>query len=129
MTPGPADQLTSINTQILQYIEVLLTLAGVLVLAYVVLRIALPRFFGMRTSNAGPIQVVAHYPLEPKKMLYLVKIGEQVFLIGTSESQVQFLTAVAADNAGEMLQTLASTQPARKDFRQVLNWFQKGGQG
>ena len=74
-TPSAADQLNSINSQIVQYVEVLLALAGVLILAYLTLRVGLPRMFGMRTSGSGPIQVVARYPLEPKKVLYLVKAG------------------------------------------------------
>ena len=129
MTPGPTDQLTSINSQVLQYIGVLLALGGVLLLAYVLLRVGLPRLFGMRTSSGGPIQVVARYPLEPKKTLYLLRIGTQVFLIGTSESQVQFLTSLAADNLGDVFQPREAKEVAPKDFRQILGWFQKGGQG
>jgi flagellar protein FliO/FliZ len=129
MTPGPTDQLTSINSQVVQYIGVLLALGGVLLLAYVLLRIGLPRLFGMRTSSGGPIQVVARYPLEPKKTLYLLRIGTQVFLIGTSESQVQFLTSLAADNVGDVFQTREAKEVPPRDFRQILGWFQKGGQG
>lgn len=129
MTPGPADQLTSINTQIVQYIEVLLALAGVLVLAYVLLRVGLPRVFGMQTSSGGPIQLIARYPLEPKKTLYLLKIGAQLLLIGTSESQVQFLTSIASENVTESLESKEPMEMPRKDFRQILTWFQKGGQG
>lgn len=129
MTPGPTDQLTSINSQVVQYIGVLLALGGVLLLAYVLLRIGLPRVFGMRTSSGGPIQVVARYPLEPKKTLYLLRIGTQLFLIGTSESQVQFLTSLAADNVGDVLQSQEAKDVPPKDFRQILGWFQKGGQG
>jgi flagellar biogenesis protein FliO len=83
----------------------------------------------MRTSSGGPIQVVARYPLEPKKTLYLLRIGTQVFLIGTSESQVQFLTSLAADNLGDVFQPREAKEVAPKDFRQILGWFQKGGQG
>jgi len=129
MTPGPTDQLTSINSQVVQYIGVLLALGGVLLLAYVLLRVGLPRLFGMRTSSGGPIQVVARYPLEPKKTLYLLRIGTQVFLIGTSESQVQFLTSLAADNLGDVFQPREAKEVPPKDFRQILAWFQKGGQG
>ena len=129
MTPGPTDQLTSINSQVVQYIGVLLALGGVLLLAYVLLRVGLPRLFGMRTSSGGPIQVVARYPLEPKKTLYLLRIGTQVFLIGTSESQVQFLTSLAPDNLGDLFQAREAKEVPPKDFRQILGWFQKGGQG
>ena len=41
-----SDQLGSINSQIVQYIEVLCGLGGVLVLAYLTLRVGLPWFFG-----------------------------------------------------------------------------------
>lgn len=103
----------------------LLALGGVLVLAYVMLRVGLPRVFGMRAAQGGPIQVVARYPLEPKKTLYLVKTGTQVFLIGTSESQVQFLTAVPPDSSFEKVQTVEPVNTPRKDFRHLLSWFQQ----
>ena len=106
----------SMNGQIVQYVEVLLALGGVLVLAYVTLRVGLPRIFGMHTSASGPIQIVARYPLEPKKSLYLVKAGTQVFLIGTSESQVQYLTSVAPENAAEMLESARAEEAPRKIF-------------
>ena len=67
---GVADQLGSINSQIAQYIEVLLGLGGVLVLAYVTLRIGLPWLFRARNQGSGPIEVLARYFLEPKKALY-----------------------------------------------------------
>jgi flagellar biogenesis protein FliO len=121
----PTEQLPAIHTSAFQYIEVILALAGVLVLAYLTLRIGLPRVFGMRASANGPIQVVARYPLEPRKTLYLVKAGSQMFLIGTSENQVEYLTTVAQENADEIVGSARreELQPPRKDFRQYLNWF------
>ncbi len=127
-TPSAVDQLNSINSQIVQYVEVLLALAGVLILAYLTLRVGLPRMFGMRTSSSGPIQVVARYPLEPKKALYLVKAGSQVFLIGTAENQVEYLTAVSEENAVEILESVRREAAPRKDFRYLLNRLQKGGE-
>jgi flagellar biogenesis protein FliO len=121
---SPADPLSSMNTPIVQYIEVLLALAGVLVLAYVTLKVGLPRMFGMRPPGRGPIQVVARYALEPRKTLYLVQTGSQVLLLGTSENQVQYLTALEAENAAEILQSVRSSEPPRQDFRALLNRFQ-----
>ena len=72
---SPADPLSSMNTPIIQYFEVLLALGGVLALAYATLKIGLPRIFGMRTPGTGPIKVVARYTLEPRKTLYLVQAG------------------------------------------------------
>ena len=126
---SPADQLPSINTQLFQYAEVLLALAGVLVLAYVVLKHGLPRMLGMRISSDGPIQVLARYPLEPRKMLYLVKAGSQVFLVGTSESQVAYLTAIAPENAEDLLQAARKEERPRTDFRHWLGRAEKGREG
>ena len=122
-----ADQLSSINSQVMQYLTVLLALGGVLVLAYVVLRVVLPRMFGMTVSKGGPIQVMARYPLEPKKTLYLVKTGSQVFLVGTSESQIEYLTTIAPENAAEMLENARTQEALRKDFREFMSRFQKTG--
>ncbi len=119
------DPLPAINTPLVEYVEVLLVLAGILALAYVTLRFGLPRFLGMRTPTDGPIQMVARYPLEPKKTLYLVKVGSEVFLIGTSEGQVGYLTGVAPENAAVILESSLHKEPARRDFRHVLNWVHK----
>jgi flagellar biogenesis protein FliO len=127
MTPTSAAQLTSINMPLLEYIEVLIALGAVLMIAYVSLRIGLPRLMGMRTSAAGPIRVLARYPLEPKKTLYLVETGSQVVLIATSENRVEYLTALAPDNAAQVLASVPHEQAERKQFRQLLGWFQKGG--
>ena len=45
------EELGSINSQMVRYIEVLIGLMGVLVLAYVTLRVGLPWLF--RTQNPG----------------------------------------------------------------------------
>ena len=123
------EQLTSMNSQLLQYAEVLLALAGVLVLAYVVLKVGLPRMFGMRASSGCPIQVLARYPLEPKKTLYLVKTGSQVFLVGTAESQVTYLTSIAPENAAEIIELAHKEEPPPKEFRHFLTRIEKGREG
>lgn len=124
-----ATQLTSVSSQVTGYVTILLAMAGVLVLAYATLRYGLPWLSGVRAPTSGPIQIVARYPLEARKTLYLVKTGTQVFLIGTSDSQMEYLTTIAPENATEMLQRASTEEPPQKDFRQVLNWFQKGGAG
>jgi flagellar biogenesis protein FliO len=117
--PTSVDPLPAINTPVMEYVEVLLVLAGVLALAHVTLRFGLPRFFGMRTPTDGPIQMIARYPLEPKKTLYLVKVGSEVFLIGTSEGKVEYLTGIAPENASAVLDASLHKE------RQVLNWVHK----
>ena len=121
----PLAQMNSMNSQIVQYFEVLLGLIGVLILAYLTLRAGLPWIFGMRNQAKGPIDVVARYALEPKKVLYLVKAGTQVFLIGTSESQIEYLTTVGEDNATEILQSASKAEVPRMEFRQLVHRFQR----
>jgi flagellar biogenesis protein FliO len=128
LAPAAADQLSSANSQIVQYIQVLFGLGGVLALAYVTLRFGLPRFFGMRLPTRGPIQLVTRYPLEPKASLYLVQVGSQMFLVGTSQNQISYLTAVAPENAAEILESASKAEVPRKDFRQFLGLSQKRGE-
>ncbi len=124
---GPADQLGSISSQIVQYVEVLLGLAGVLVLAYLTLRIGLPWFFQTRGQNNGPIEVVARHALEPRKALYLVKAGSQMFLVGTAENQVQYLTSITDENAVEIARSVEQKETPQRDFRQLLSRVQRVG--
>src|SRR5215813_7599405 len=87
----PVDEFTSVSMGILDYLKLLLVLAGILVLAYVGIRFVIPRMMGVHVSAAGPIQVLARYPLEPKRTLYAIKAGSDVLLIGSSESGLQLL--------------------------------------
>ena len=98
MNPSPVDQLVSINSQIVQYLEVLLAMAAVLALAFVVLRVGLPKLMGVKAPGGGPIQVLCRQGLTPKNTLYLVKVGSQVSLIATCENGVAFLTDIAPEN-------------------------------
>ena len=125
--PDAAEQLASMNSQIVQYVEVLLGLFGVLILAYLTLRVGLPWFFRTRNPGDGPIEVLARYSLEPRKGLYLVKAGSQVFLIGTGESQVAYLTAVSEENAAEIMRSTRRRETPHPDFRQLLARFQRAG--
>jgi flagellar biogenesis protein FliO len=128
MTPSTVDQLGSINSQILQYVEVILALGGVLLLAFVTLKVLLPRFFGMRASEGGPIRVLARFPLEPRRTLYLVEVASEVFLIATAEGGVSYLASVSADKVAEALADSHQRVTEHKSFRNILAWLEKGGQ-
>jgi flagellar biogenesis protein FliO len=55
---------------------------------------------------------VARQALEPRKTLYLVNVGSELFLLGTAESRVQCLTAIAPENAATILST-ESREPVK----------------
>src|SRR5262249_46517203 len=87
ISKSPLEQAGSMTSPIIQYFEALLALGAVLLLAFLILRVGLPRFFGTQNFTGGPIQVIARYPLEPKKTLYVVKAGSEFLFLGASEAQ------------------------------------------
>lgn len=65
-------------------VQTLLALAAVCVLAWVVLRWASRRGLGIH-GGRGRVQVLERTPLEPRRALYLVRIGDRVLLLGAGE--------------------------------------------
>ena len=93
----PAAEVGSINDGILAYFKLIAILAGVLVVAVLAVRVWLPRMMTTSVATSGPIQVAARLALEPRKVLYVVKAGEDYFLVATSESGVHWLTALEGE--------------------------------
>ncbi len=75
------------------YAKILLVLGAMVAAAWAFLRYAGPRLSGFRQTG-GPIRVLARYPLEPRKTLYVVRVGEETLLLGTSENSVALLKAL-----------------------------------
>lgn len=65
-------------------LQTLLALAAVCVLAWVVLRWGARRGLGLGASR-GQVRVLERISLEPRRSLYLVKVGTRVLLIGAGE--------------------------------------------
>src|SRR4051794_5689702 len=91
---SPANEFSSINSEALTYLKLIVTLAIILVVIVVVLRFWLPRVTAFRNISSGPIRMAAHFPLEPRKNLYIIQTGGEYFLVGTSESGVHYLTTL-----------------------------------
>jgi flagellar biogenesis protein FliO len=73
-------QVSSYSTYVAQTI---VTLALVCAIAALVLWVARKAGVGRST---GPIVLVGHLPLDARRGIYLVKVGEQVFIVGASEA-------------------------------------------
>ncbi len=65
-------------------LQTLLALGAVCVLAWVVLRWAARRGVGVGPSR-GRIRVIERIPLDPRRALYLVKVGDRILLVGAGE--------------------------------------------
>ncbi len=124
---NPAEELGSVTGQALELVRFLFILAAVVLLAYVAVRYWLPRLTGLKNLEAGPIKILARTPLEPKKTLYLLKIGSEVILVGTSEDQLHFLKSLDPETARPLLESLPpSLGPDAKKFQGVLQELKKG---
>jgi len=75
-------------------LEVFLTLAAVCALAAAVLwggrRVGLGRAM-------GPIELRGHLQLDPRRAIYLVKVGELVYVVGVSEAGFTKVGEIRAD--------------------------------
>lgn len=74
-------------------VQTIVTLLAVCALAFVVLYGA--RRLGIGRPR-GPISLVGLLPLDARRAIYLVKVGEQVLVVGASEAGVTKLAEIAA---------------------------------
>jgi flagellar protein FliO/FliZ len=74
--------------------------AAITVLVIAALAVAL--HFLVRRNGAsgtlGPLELWGRLPLEPRKAIYLVKLGEQVLVLGASEAGLRLLTTLNASD-------------------------------
>jgi flagellar biogenesis protein FliO len=75
-------------------IETLVMLTGVAVLAVLLLTVG--RKLGMGRPS-GPLELVGRLPLDGRRAVYLVRVGETVYVVGASESGLQKLGELAKD--------------------------------
>jgi flagellar biogenesis protein FliO len=120
---GTAHEITPLHSGIAEYLKLVLVFGIVLVFAIVVLRVWLPRMTGIRRISSGPIRVIARYPLEPRKNLYIVHAAGGYFLVGTSESGVHYLTALDSNALESSLPVEAP--PTGLDFAKLIHSFKR----
>jgi len=93
-----------------------------LILGLLVGAVWLLRRFMSRTGSlplaGGELAVLAQYPLGPKKVLALVRVADQVLLLGVTEANINLLSRIE-DEA--FLARLKRPNPGRpNDFRSLL---------
>ncbi|MBV9157207.1 MAG: FliO/MopB family protein [Acidobacteriaceae bacterium] len=89
--------MTSVSVGWGEYVRLMLVLCGILALAVVAIRVWLPKISMWNKSAAGPIEICARLPLEPRRTLYIVKAANSYMLLASSEAGVQHLAALSAD--------------------------------
>lgn len=104
-------------------VETFVTLVAVCGIAFVVLWGA--RRLGIGRPS-GPIELRGHLPLDARRSIYLVKVGEQVFVVGVGEGgftklgeiPASELPAVAAATGAPFADVLARAlgRPRKKEL-------------
>lgn len=72
------------------YLKVLAVLAILAAAAYALVRYVGPRV-PTAASDGGPIRVLTRYPLEPRKTLYLIQVGDETLLVGSADNSLSLL--------------------------------------
>lgn len=104
-------------------LQALLALAAVCLLAWVVLRWLARRGFGGASTGGGRIEVIERISLDARRSLYLVRVGERVWLLGAGEGAAP--TALA-ELAPEDVPPLEEEARGRS-FSEVIERLTKGG--
>lgn len=99
-------------------LQTVVTLAVLLLLAF-----GLVQLQRKATSSGarGPLELWGRLPLDARKTVYLVKVGEQVLVLGASEAGVRLLTTLAAKD-------LPATEPAQRTLLRgtlLQDWISK----
>jgi flagellar biogenesis protein FliO len=100
-------------------VESLVTLVGIVVLAIVVLYGA--RRLGVGRTQ-GPLQLLGRLPLDGRRTVYLVKVGNLVYVVGASEGGLVRLGEVKEGD----LEATAGVVPIRGGFAQALAQVTRG---
>lgn len=93
-------------------VETLVMLLGVVALA--VLLLSIGKRFGIGRPS-GPLELVGRLPLDGRRAVYLVRVGETVYVVGASESGLSKLGELPKDGV-----ELPKGQPGDAAFRGVL---------
>lgn len=86
----------SVSSEILEYVKLAATLAAVVALAVIVLRVWGSRLTGVSSARNGPLQVIWRMSLEPRKTLYILRAGSGYLLLAASDAGVELLTPLDA---------------------------------
>ncbi len=73
------------------FIKVIIVLAFVCVIAFAVIKYVLPRASFIKQGKNSQIELVERFALEPRKSLYILRVGSRFLLLGSSENSLNSL--------------------------------------
>jgi len=115
------EQFQSGRSLLWMFVQTIFALGFVCLLAYVVLRVVLPRL-NFATAGKSMVNVIDRTQLEPRRSLYVVEVTGRWLLIATSEGGVQLISELDAEKAEQEAETMnaaAVSTRARATFSQA----------
>lgn len=103
-------------------VQTLAALGVVCAVAYVTLRVILPKLGGLGLRRTtGLVHIVDALPLEPRRTLYVVEVNGKYLLVGASEAGLQVMEVL---DAAAVEKTLAARETAPPPLAQTVGrWF------
>jgi flagellar biogenesis protein FliO len=96
-----------------QLVNTVIALGAVVLLAYLLLGKALPKLMRIEppVANRKVMQVIDRLPLDQRRSILVVRIGEQYFLVGASEGGINLIAKLEADEVAAALATQEAEKP------------------
>jgi flagellar protein FliO/FliZ len=107
-------------------LETLVTLAAVAVLAVLVLYAA--RRIGVGRPS-GPLSIAGRLVLDARRAIYLVRIGDVVYVVGASEAGLSKLGEIAANTLGAADEPPKAGGLSALGFQEILKQVGRRGSG
>ncbi len=101
-------------------VQTLVTLTGVVALAVLILYAA--RRFGMGRAG-GPLELVGRLPLDGRRTVYLVRVGQRVLVLGAGDQALTPLAELSVDEVAGL-----RTGVSEVSFRDALSRVLRPGQ-
>jgi flagellar biosynthetic protein FliO len=116
-----AEQFQSGSSLLWMFVQTILALGFVCLLAYVVLRVVLPRLqVGARGQSM--VKVIDRTPLDQRRSLFVVEVTGRWLLLGSSEGGVELISELDAEKAAQEAETMSAaavSTRARATFNQA----------
>jgi flagellar protein FliO/FliZ len=105
------EQFQSGRSLLWMFVQTILALGFVCVLAYVVLRVVLPRI-QVATASKSMVHVVDRSALDQRRSLYVIEVTGRWLLVGVSEAGVHLVTELDPEKAEQEAETLKAGSPS-----------------
>lgn len=114
--PVPGPILGDTWTLFMMVVKMCISLGLVCILAYFTLRFGLPRLAGAQTAQGQIMRVVARYPLDTQKSLYIVAVPGKHLLLGVSNERVEMISELETEAVQAALTAAEVEAVARPNF-------------